>query len=88
MNAPLTPSIERGLRMGARRSGAHDADLDGVIEVRMDWERAPLFQVLLEAQHVRVSGSDRRQLFNLIGEAKCGLAGAESDLRALLMRVA
>ncbi len=80
--------IKSALAAGARWSGAHDPDLDGVVRVRTDWQRAPLFQVLLEAPHVRVSGANRTQMMNLVNEAKRGVAGAASDLRALLMAVA
>ena len=88
MNAPLNRAIQRSLQAGTRWSGPHDADLDGVVEPKMDWARLPRFQLLVEAPRVRASGEDRRNLESLVRETRKGTRGAERDLRALLGRIA
>ena len=88
MTGAPVPSILAALAAGARWSGPHDADLDGVVEVRTDWERVPLAQVLMEAQRLRLPRDQRRHLDTLIKHTTSGQPGAEATLRAYLLEVA
>lgn len=85
--API-PFMLAELAAGARWSGPHDADLDGVVEVRTDWARVPLAQVLMEAQRLRLDRNQRQHLDTLIKHTTSGQPGAEGALRAYLLEVA
>lgn len=85
--API-PSFLDELAAGARWSGPHDADLDGVVQVRTDWARVPLAQVLMEAQRLRLPRDQRQHLDTLIASTTSGQPGAEATLRAYLLEVA
>lgn len=85
--API-PSFLVALDAGARWSGPHDADLDGVVSPRTDWARVPLAQVLMEAQRLRLAPRKRRHLDTLIEHTTSGQPGAEATLRAYLLEVA
>lgn len=84
MTGAPPPFVLRGLRAGALWSGPRDADLDGVVDVRTDWARAPLAQLLTEAPELPVSPEVRQRLDPLVEAARARLPGSLRRLRAFL----
>jgi len=84
MTGAPPPFIVRDLRSGAPWTGPRDADLDGVVEVRTDWARAPLSQILTEAPALPLTAEVRRDLVPLVEAARARRPGSLRRLRAFL----